>query len=108
MNKPYIFGTDVIPQKYRFLAEEYHRHHRDTHIQAVTLYRVSKRMDGSGGLEWLLTRYRDKEGKSYSSILLVEHDGRSEYLHEMFFNVRKQEKTMIEAWKQFVEEEDDG
>jgi len=38
----------------------------------------------------------------------VEHDGRSEYLHEMFFDVRKKEKAMIEEWKAFVEEEDDG
>ena len=104
----FIFGTDVIPQKYRFLAEEYHRHHRDTNIQAVTLYRVSDRNDGSGGLEWLLTRYHSENGQAYSSILLVEHDGKSEYLQEMFFNVRKQEKPMIEAWKRFVEEEYDG
>jgi hypothetical protein len=104
----YIIGTTVIPQKYRFLAEEYHRHHRDTNIQAVTLYRVSDRMDGSGGLEWLLTRYHSEEGKAYSSILLVEHDGKEEYLHEMFFTVRKQEKGMIEEWKAFLEEEDDG
>lgn len=107
MPNKFIFGTDVIPQKYRFLAEEYHRHHGDDHIQAVTLYRVSERNDGSGGLEWLLTRYHDKAGKAYSSILLVEHDGKAEYLHEMFFNVRKKEKAMIEAWKAFVEEEDE-
>ena len=108
MANKFIFSTDVIPQRLRFLAVEYHRHHRDTHIQAVTLYRVSKRMDGSGGLEWLLTRYHSENGKAYSSILLVEHDGKSEYLHEMFFNVRKQERPMIEEWKRFVEEEDDG
>lgn len=35
-------------------------------------------------------------------------DGREEYLQEMFFNVRKKEKAMIEEWKRFVEEEDDG
>ena len=102
----FIFSTDIIPQKLRFLAEEYRRQHHDTNIQAVTLYRVSDRMDGSGGIEWILTRYHDEQGKAYSSILLVEHDGREEYLHEMFFNVRKQEKAMIEAWKAFVEEED--
>ena len=106
MANKFIFSTDIIPQKYRFLAEEYHRHHRDDHIQAVTLYRVSDRMDGGGGVEWLLTRYHDKQGKAFSSILLVEHDGREEYLQEMFFNVRKKEKAMIEDWKAFVEEEE--
>lgn len=106
MANKFIFGTDIIPQKLRFLVEEYHRHHRDSHIQAVTLYRVSERVDGSGGSEWLLTRYHSENGKAYSSILLVEHDGRSEYLHEMFFTVRKQEKGMIEEWKAFMEEEE--
>lgn len=108
MANRFIFSAYTIPQKLRFLAEEYHRHHGDSHIQSATLYRVSDRMDGGGGIEWLLTRYHDKQGKAYSSILLVEHDGRSEYLHEMFFDVRKQEKAMIEGWKTFVEEEDDG
>jgi len=106
MANKFIFSTEIIPQKLRFLAEEYHRHHGDDHIQAVMLYRVSDRNDGSGGIEWLLTRYHDKQGKAYSSILIVEHDGREEYLQEMFFNVRKKEKAMIEAWKAFVEEED--
>lgn len=106
MANKFIFGTNVIPQKYRFLAEEYHRHHRDSHVQAVTLYRVSERMDGSGGTEWLLTRYHSENGQAYSSILLVEHDGKSEYLHEFFSNGRKSEKAMIEEWKRFMEEED--
>lgn len=108
MPKKYIFGAYTIPQKLRFLAEEYHRHHGDSHVQAVTLYRVSDRMDGSGGIEWLLTRFHDKEGKAWSAILCVEHDGRSEYLHEFFSDARKKEKAMIEEWKRFVEEEDDG
>lgn len=100
----FIFSTDIIPQKLRFLAEEYHRHHGDDHIQAVSLCRVSDQMDGSGGTEWLLTRYHDKQGKAYSSILLVEHDGREEYLQEMFFNERKKERAMVNAWTEFVEE----
>lgn len=108
MAKKFIFSAYTIPQKLRFLAEEYHRHHRDTHIQAETLFRVSDRPDGSCCTEWLLTRYHSENGKAYSSILLVEHDGREEYLHEMFFDFRKQEKAMIEEWKRFVEEEDDG
>ena len=106
MSKPFIFGTNVIPQKLRFLAEEYHRHHGDTHVFAETLYRVSRSPDGSGGTEWLLTRFLDKEGKAYSAIHCVEHDGRSEYLHEFFSNGRKSEKAMIEEWKRFVEEEE--
>lgn len=106
MAKKYIFGAYTIPQKLRFLAEEYHRHHGDSHVQAVTLYRVSDRADGSGGIEWLLTRFHDKEGKAWSAILCVEHDGRSEYLHEFFSDARKKEKAMIEEWKTFVEEED--
>lgn len=102
----YIFSTDIIPQKLRFLAEEYHRHHGDDHIQAVTLYRVSDRLDGGGGIEWLLTRFHDKQGKAYSAILCVEHDGRNEYLHEFFANGRKSEKAMLDEWKVFVEEEE--
>lgn len=102
----FIFSTEIIPQKLRFLAEEYHRHHKDHHIQTVTLYRVSDRMDGGEGIEWLLTRYHSENGKAYSSILLVEHDGREQYLSEMFFNVRKQEKAMLDAWKTFVEEDE--
>ena len=108
MANKFIFGTNVIPQKLRFLAEEYHRHHGDTHIQAVTLFRVSERMDGGGGLEWLLTRFHDEGGKAISAIHCVEHDGKSEYLHEFFARPRKGEKPMIEEWKRFVEEEDDG
>jgi hypothetical protein len=103
----FIFSTDIIPQKVRFLAEEYHRRKRDTHIQAATIYRVSDRNDGSGGTEWLLTRYHDKAEKAYSSILLMEHGGKAEFLHELFFNERKNEKAMLDAWKAFVEEEDD-
>lgn len=106
MANKYIFSTDIIPQKYRVLAEAYHRHHHDTHIQAVTLYRVSDRADGGGGIEWLLTRFHDKQGKAYSAILCVEHDGREEYLHEFFANGRKSEKAMIDEWKAFVEEEE--
>lgn len=107
MAKKFIFGTDVIPQKLRFLAEEYHRHHLDTHIQAVTLYRVSERMDGSGGIEWLLTRFRTAGGTASSAMLLVEEEGGEEYLTEYYSSDRRRESTMIEAWKAFVEEEDD-
>lgn len=107
MAKPFIFGTTVIRQDLRFLASEYHRHHGDSHVIVEMLYRVSHEEDGSGGIEWLLTRFRDKDGKAMSAILCVEHDGRNEYLHEFFADVRKQEKAMIEEWKAFVEEEDD-
>jgi hypothetical protein len=104
----YIFGTYTIPQKLRFLAEEYHRHHGDSHVYTETLYRVSRERDGSCGTEWLLTRFHDNQGRAMSAILCVEHDGREEYLHEFFSNGRKSEKAMIEEWKAFMEEEDDG
>ena len=102
----FIFGTDIIPQKLRFLAEEYHRHHGDSHVQVVTLYRVSDEPDGTASVEWLLTRFHEKDGKAWSAILCVEHDGRSEYLHEFFSCKRKGEKAMIEDWKAFIEEDD--
>ena len=105
MSNAFIFSATVIPQKLRFLAEEYHRHHGDSHVFVETLYRVSRSPDGSGGIEWLLTRFRDNDGKSMSAILCVEHDGKSEYLHEFFSNGRKSEKAMIEEWKRFVEED---
>lgn len=108
MANKYIFGTTTIRSELEFLAKEYHRHHGDSHVQAVTLYRVARNMDGSCCTEWLLTRFRDQTGKAYSAILCVEHDGRSEYLHEFFSDVRKQEKAMIEEWKSFVEEDGDG
>lgn len=108
MSNTFIFGTNIIRQDLRFLANEYHRHHGDDHVIVETLYRVSREPDGSGGTEWLLTRFHDKEGKAYSAILCVEHDGRKEYLHEFFSNGRKSEKAMIEEWKAFVEEEDDA
>jgi hypothetical protein len=38
----------------------------------------------------------------------MEHGGKAEFLHELFFNERKNEKAMLDAWKAFVEEEDDG
>lgn len=106
MSKPFIFGTTVIRPELRFLASEYHRHHGDDHVIVETLYRVSREADGSCGTEWLLTRFHDKQGKAYSAILCVEHDGREEYLHEFFANGRKSEKAMIEEWKTFVEEDD--
>lgn len=106
MANKFIFGTTVIPQKLRFLAEEYHRHHGDSHVFVDTLYRVSREPDGSCGTEWLLTRFHDKGGTVMSAILCVEHDGREEYLHEFFSNGRKSEKAMIEEWKAFMEEED--
>lgn len=108
MSNAFIFNATVIPQKLRFLAEEYHRHHGDSHVFVETLYRVSREPDGSGGTEWLLTRFHDKDGKAYSAILCVEQDGRKEYLHEFFSSERKKEKAMIDEWKRFVEEEDDG
>ena len=108
MANTFIFGTTTIRPEMEFLAKEYHRHHGDSHVQAVTLYRVSREPDGRGGIEWLLTRFHDKSGKAYSAIHCVEHDGKREYLHEFFSDVRKQEKAMIEEWKAFVEEEDDG
>ena len=104
----YIFSTDVIPQKLRFLADTFHRGELCTNVQAVTLFRVSKQMDGSGGVEWLLTRYHDVENNAYSSISRVEYGGKAEFMDELFYDVRKQEKTMIEDWKAFIEEEDDG
>lgn len=108
MANMFIFSAYTIPQKLRFLAEEYHRHHGDSHVIVDTLFRVSREPDGSCGTEWLLTRFHDKDGTAWSAILCVEHDGRSEYLHEFFSDARKKEKTMIEEWKAFVEEEDDG
>ena len=105
MSNAFIFSATVIPQKLRFLAEDYHRHHGDSHVFVETLYRVSRSPDGSGGIEWLLTRFRDNDGKSMSAILCVEHDGKSEYLHEFFSNGRKSEKAMIEEWKRFVEDD---
>lgn len=100
----FIFGTYIIPQKLRFLAKEYHRRHGDYGVFVDTLYRVSRNADGSGSTEWLLTRFHNKTGEAYSAILIVE----DEHLTEYFSCMRRDEKIMIESWKAFMEEEDDG
>lgn len=108
MCKPNIYGTTTIPASKQFMAKEYHRHRGDTDAQVVILYMVSRDPRGFGGTEWLVTRFHDKHGKAYSAIHIVEHDGKEEYMHEFFSDVRKKEKAMIEAWKAFVEEDYDG
>jgi hypothetical protein len=108
MSNTFIFGTNIIRQDLRFLANEYHRHHGDDHVIVETLYRVSCEPDGSGGTEWLLTRFHDKQGKARSAILRVCHIGIDKMLAEYYSCPRNLEKAMIEEWKAFVEEEDDG
>lgn len=105
----FIFGTDIIPQKLRFLADTFHRGELCTNVQAVTLYRVSEHMDGSGGTEWLLTRYHDVQNHAYSSLSLIHADcNGKEYMDEYYYCPRNGEKAMIEDWKRMMEEEDDG
>lgn len=104
MAKPFIFGTTIIPQRLRFLASEYHRHHGDYGVFVDMLYRVSRNEDGSGSTEWLLTRFHTKTGEAYSAILILEDD----HLTEYFSCMRRDEKIMVESWKTFVEEEDNG
>ena len=109
MAKKFIFGTYTIPQKLRFLAEEYHRHHMGTHIQVAMLYRVSRSADGSGGTEWLLTRYHDAQNHAYSSLSLIHADGHGkEYMDEYYYCPRNGENAMIEDWKRMMEVEDDA
>lgn len=104
MANKFIFGTDIIPQKLRFLAKEHHRRKGDYGVFVDTLYRVSRNADGSGSTEWLLTRFHGKNGEAYSAILIVEDEHVTEYFHCM----RRDEKIMIESWKAFMEERDDG
>lgn len=100
MSNNRIFGTTIIPQRLRFLASEYHRHSGDTHTEAHMLYRVSRNQDGSGGVEHLLTRFRNRAGKAWSALLLVEENENGAYLVEEFSCERKREADMVEMWKQ--------
>lgn len=91
----HIKQTESFPQHHLVEAICHHLKNGEKRIRVPRRYMVSENRDGSGGKDYLLTRYINKLGVPMSSILEIKPDGRME---EVCRDDRKHEEQMIMAW----------
>ena len=89
---------NVILGLVKVQAEMFHRARGDSRFRAARMYRMTATVDGSGAVEYMLTRYEDKLRIARSSLLRVEGDPERLRFTEICAARRKEEPKMIEQW----------